>query len=564
MKDEQQILEESSLNLALELDHARDSAKDLADSFDIDSESSLVLSDEQEKLAKEIAKRTKLEEKLNKNQKLIDFTQQMTVPETNSTKSESDNKINETVDDLPKTANDLIREQLGTLKEFKSKFIDNANEERKFRKEQRVGLLSNYKKSESLTIRTAGALINNVNNQFSDIVGGLLNQLPGFGVAKNATKFVVDNFKETRELKRNKRLGKQAEATYNTRKEVIKSNFERVSNSDNNVVSTDVKKENEIKSKEIIEKKRNNDLKRDESNKSENRFSRLFKMLETFKNMLMFKSLFGAFSSFSGTIVSAISSAAGFLLTGLGAKFAGVIAGIAGLKSVFSNGIASLRNLLPSFKTSPTDVRTSDNKNTRTERVNRTDGNRNTPDTDIKRKPAEPPKSKKPGLMSRAGTTMSKVFKRVPKLGIAKKITGGAVKRILPALIGGPLGMALSFGLLASDLVDVGKFAYDQFKGESSVNEPAMIMDGDVKSEPKIIIDGADTSQMITGDMLERENETVAIEQEKRRIEEQKAIELRARQAMVSTSVDNRTNVTNIMQSGYTMKYQHNLDNKVF
>lgn len=565
MKDEQQILEDSSLKLAVELDNTSDSADNMSSSFDITTDSSLNLSIEQDKLSKEIAKRKKLEEKLNQHQKLIDFTNlPKSANDESSTPTKNETKENDVSSpDGPKTANELIKEQLGTLKEFKSKYIASAKDEQKFRKEQRKSIFSNYKKSESLTVRTAGAMMHNVNSQFSDIVGGLLNQLPGFGVAKNATKFVVDNYKETRQLKKDKKLGESAERAYSTRSETIKSNFERVSNDSSSI---DSKKETETRIKQESENKKRTDLQKSDSNKNESRFSKLFKFLDNLKQMMLFKSLIGVFGSLASTLTSALSSGFSFLATGLGLKLAGVIAGITGLKSVFSNGLGSLKSLFPNSNKVPTDVRT--NKPTTVDTKTKPSPSKPLPDvdskTDIKSTKPNTPATKKSGWMSKAGNTMSKVFKRVPKIGLGKKIVGGAAKRLLPALIGGPLGMALSFGLLASDLVDVGKFAYGQFSGTSDKDEPSMIMDGDVKSEPKIIIDGADTSQLISGDMLEQENQIVEIEKEKRRLEERESIELRARQAMVANNIDSRTNVTNITQSGYAMNYNKPIDNKVF
>ena len=366
-KDEFEVLNEMSEELTIQLDDTRTSAVDLESSFDIASDTSMDVADQNEKLAKAVKqevhavtrsvemtdtvsynkrdelritqqyqdamlRRTEIEGKLASQQELIDYTQ------TNPAEYQKTNPDAPIAQ--PKTYAESLKEYLDdnlkSQKQIQEDLFDKGEEARKkrysrFEKLNPRGAMERLEKNKTSTLgRIIGGTMGAGMDLISSSIGSVLNDIPGLKQISGATKFVYQSLKETGENRRRKALEPEATRLHSEQRDTLTSKFERTYESGDKPASSlpsapapispqDKGDSERAKKKDDEEKaeRDKNDQERDESGK---RHSGLMKWLRAFQAKMVLTSLFGALSSLAGStlgVLTTISAGIATVVTGL-------------------------------------------------------------------------------------------------------------------------------------------------------------------------------------------------------------------------------------------------------
>lgn len=376
MKTEQQIVEDSSLKLAVQLDDVRKQTVDLGVAIDLNTDTNVDVAksnetlvkaidqetssikrateyidttayskrneiDINEKYQKALERRTELENKLNAQQPIIPYSE--TDPERFKPKQNTKPEAPATPDEpaFNGTLEEYLKANLGSLSDFKKQL----REERKAKdRENGEGLgIAKIAKNAIQTTMSAGS------NAISSLADTLLQGIPGASMARNAisgtTKFVKESVVGGFESR------KKTREQYEAKKSDLTSKFEKMPQSaapapESAPPSTDEKIRQDRENKKSGEER--TDRKENSRERKENE-KRHKSLIDVLKNNQMWTLLGGIFTMLVPMFTGLLGTTRGILggvlklgpaLIAMGAKL------VSGMGSAIAN---SLERIMPDF-----------------------------------------------------------------------------------------------------------------------------------------------------------------------------------------------------------------------
>lgn len=320
---------------------------DLTAAYDINSDSSIQVAQEQEKLATQLKKSRKnikardkseggfdeerrryLSDILNRQQPLVDHTS-----------PESPNTVPE---DTRETLEEFIKREIGTKDEFIEEFKKENGKTGKFIRDvaSKANIVGRMKNSEtSATAKILGHTMSAGVGMITGTINDILSTIPGFQQVSNASKFVGGAVLDAHNARKEKNLDERASKAYSEKKADAVSKFKQIPT---NSGSPEEKVKEE---RENANKKKDRDENKQERDKSEKRFGGLMKWLKAFQMSMIFSKLLGFLLPIGGILMSlagsipalmatlgGLAGAIGLAISGAMTKFLDLAKGLFGIK----------------------------------------------------------------------------------------------------------------------------------------------------------------------------------------------------------------------------------------
>lgn len=319
---------------------------DLTAAYDINSDSSIQVAQEQEKLASQLKKSRKniksrdksdidldderrkyLEGILNRQQPLVDHT--------------DPSSPNSPPEDTRETLEEFIKREVGTKDEFIEEFKKENGKTGKFIRDvaSKANVVGRLKNSEtSATAKILGHTMSAGIGMVTGTINDLLSTIPGYQQVAGASKFVGGAVLDAHNARKEKNLDAKAEKAYSEKKADAVSKFQQIP-------STGSPEEKVKEERENAEKKKERGENKQERDKSEKRFGGLMKWLKAFQMSMIFTKLLGFLLPLGGILVSlagsipalmatlgGLAGTIGLAISGAMGKFLDAVKGLFGIK----------------------------------------------------------------------------------------------------------------------------------------------------------------------------------------------------------------------------------------
>ncbi|MGL6228634.1 MAG: hypothetical protein ACRC3J_05440 [Culicoidibacterales bacterium] len=510
-------LDDMSIELAVQLDDTRKGADNLTTAFDINTDTTLDVAKSQEKLNTAVTKETKA---VNKSTNIINNATDLNSAGADVTKkyndalqrrieveaklseqrpirrySKKNPELMEKVQketkpkeaekpvpvELPESFEEFAKRSIGTLEEMKESYIKSANKNHKSLVDNlnQMRIFKRMSQSDSATARIVGGAVSSSVDKIVSLADSFMSQIPGYDMAKGATKFVAGHVGDTRRARREKRAERAATTDHAIQTAQLRPAFERMQNTDTTTNSKE-KSEKETTIIRAKDEKKERTEQRMERDKTDVRHRSLMKWLDGFKTMLITGKIVGLLSSIGSGIVASFMKLGAMLMPVLG-SIVGLIGGL--LPAVRS--LLALAGLLKTMMGGGTPKTPPTHRQPQTGTTVPTDVD--TPDKDKdknKRKPQsgktpDKPTPKQKGKFSKLGGMLKKGVTAAKGIGI-KGAAIGAGKIAARAVPG------LGWGLLAYDLYQGASYMYEKYNENKAESATTIEGDVNVESSPKM------------------------------------------------------------------------------
>ncbi|AUE22720.1 hypothetical protein Ah1_00202 [Aeromonas phage Ah1] len=593
MKETNEILEDSSLKLAVQLDDTRKQARDLETAFDMTTDSSLDVAKAEDSLVKSISSKVKATERATEYMDTVAYAQRNSsqiedeYQKALQRRTELENKISSqspiiryseqaanaaaqtdipagdapSPSPTPETKPDVDAELKKFLKEkglTSRKEYEDKKKADKQEREENKGFIR--KSAESLVKNTLSTIHETASGAFSQMVSGVesavFKDIPGYGMARSAvntvaskgSKFIKDvGSRGIEKLKENRfeRLREKEISKFQSSREVE--------------TGEDVNAEEQSK-KESQEQRQERGENRKERGENDKRHKTLISTLKDLGKMLLIGGIMKMFGGLLGGLAS--------LGTGLFSRFGLLITTLGGLAAKFASAIKSslgsmFEKAFPGFKKPKPDIDV-DGKKHRPD-VD-ADGKKPKPDVDSKGKPRpnvdvdingkpkptiEPGKT--PDVEMKSGKALGEAAETIEgkagqkaaaagTKGFLEKIGGKAALTGAAKVVGRVATKFIPFvgtALLLSDLYDIADYVTDG-KVSDMVNSAGDALKEKLSPVANIQSGMAPESAAVeaSGENLKR-----AEAEKKERDRQRDATAMRAQMAMTSNVNNNNTSI---------------------
>lgn len=333
------------------------STKDLTAAYDINSDSSVSVAQEQEKLAGQIKKqrkeakkstsiekdyhserRKRLEETLNNQQPLYDYTHNQNSP---------DSQEPVVPEDTRETLKEFIKREVGEKDDFIEEFKKENGKTGKFIRDiaKKANVVDRMKNSEtSATAKILGHTMSAGIGMFTGTINDLLSSIPGYDKVAKTSKFVGSAIYDAHSARKEKKLNDKAEAAYESKKNDAVSRFQQIPVEGKGPSSNDQVKEERNKRDDKKEKDEN----RRERDANDKRHRGLIGVLKSIQTSMLIGRVLGLLAPLAALGGSMIASIGGLAasISGIGVA---VAAALSGVVTKLLGNMSSMFSKIPGF-----------------------------------------------------------------------------------------------------------------------------------------------------------------------------------------------------------------------